>query len=77
MRPRSRKSPWTSAGAVSRPATITARKSWTVRPAPPPESGTAQASSSGTFVQQCVNAKGARAKFTWADTHRQALPISQ
>src|SRR6266581_7070237 len=25
-------------------------------------------------VQQCVHAKGARAKFTWVDSHRQALP---
>jgi len=27
------------------------------------------------IVQQGVHAKGARAKFVWVDTHRQALPM--
>src|SRR6266850_96141 len=49
---------FTTAGAVSRPATITARKSSIVRPAPPPESGTAHTSSSGTSCSRACTRRG-------------------
>src|SRR6266487_229413 len=58
MRNRSQKSPRTTAGAAARPATMTARRSWTVRPAPPPASGTAHASSSGTSCSSACTRRG-------------------
>src|SRR6266571_3372984 len=58
MRRRSQNSPWTTAGAAARPATMTARRSWTVRPAPPPASGTAHASSSGTSCSSACTRRG-------------------
>src|SRR5205823_10773780 len=58
MRRRNRKSPRTRAGAASRPATITARTSWLVRPAPPPASGTAHASSRGTSCNRACTRSG-------------------
>src|SRR5262245_57020825 len=65
MRVRARKSPWTTAGAASSPAAITARRSRTVRPAPPPASGTAHASSRSTSWSNAFTRRG-RARNTLA-----------
>jgi hypothetical protein len=49
---------WVTLSVGSRPATITARKSRTVRPVPPPESGIAHASSNGTSCSSACTRRG-------------------
>src|SRR5215475_7913535 len=76
MRRRSQKSPWTTAGAVSRPRehhgphVLDRTAGATTRERNRPRI------LQRYVVQQCVHAKGAGAKFIWDETHRQALASS-
>jgi len=69
MRPRSRKSPWTTAGAAVRPATITARKSLDRAAKPATREPDRPNVLQRDVMEQSVHAKGAHSEFTRVDAH--------